>query len=110
MIKWFSSLLRRIVGRVIDKMKDYFLAWGNIYIPVSLVLFIFAIEKNFDMLFTIMALISVIMGVFAMRVAYKKARDEDNEKERMFTSLLNRIDILINEIRQDRNERNKPKK
>ena len=57
-----KTLLRRIVGRVIEKMKDYFLSWGAIYIPLAFVFFIFAVQQDESVFFGIMAIIALIAG------------------------------------------------
>ena len=44
-----------------------------------------------------------------MRLAHKKAKQEDYQSQVMFELLMNKLDELIDEIKQDRNERNKDK-
>ena len=47
MTKYIVSLLRRIAGRYKTKMKDYFLSWGNIYIPIGVVFILSGIALHF---------------------------------------------------------------
>jgi hypothetical protein len=104
------TLWGRIAGRI-NKMKEYFLSWGNIYVPIGVVLIIFSLERH-DLLWGIMGILCFAVGGLSMRLALKKAKNEDDENRIMFKILIQKIDNLTNAIKQDRDERkdksNKP--
>jgi hypothetical protein len=112
MIKWFASLIRRIVGRLKEYMTLALMTAGTIFIPLGVYMMV---EGTLWPLWVGKCVLGV--GFLALMTANVFAildrRQEMKEKQLQTRQLENiRIDIvtsvngLVNEIRQERNERN----
>ena len=92
MTKRLLPLLRRIVGRV-NKMIDYFLAWGNIYMPIGVIFWVLAIDKGGSdaWRFFIIGLVFVLVGLVAMSKAWRKVKTLEKEEGERFKKLITEI-------------------
>jgi hypothetical protein len=112
-----TNLLRRIAGRIKNNMEQIGLTIVAISIPTGLTLFIIGISDK-DNVMQNGGIGMVLLGFLALFVSlyylWKKDRKEDLKFYALIKELRNvnnNMSDFINEIRQERNERNnnKPK-
>ncbi len=77
-------------------MAEYFLAWANIYLPIGIVLLLFAFDKEGIQLwgFVICGILFIASGLFAMLKAYHRAIKRDNDETKRFGELIDEIRAL----------------
>lgn len=99
MIKWFASLIRRIIGRIKENMVMALLSFGVMLIPLGY----FFLLQGSSKIVVISGESTVVVGIFmfitAMIMTGLKENHERNETKERF-------DILIKEIRALRGEFN----
>ena len=95
-------------------MLDYLLSQGNIYLPLGLVLWLFALDKKAIVAIPLFILggLAVIFGLYSMRKAWKlivaKEKDDkkkQDERDRRQDEMFKKLITEIRGLRQD--DRNK---
>jgi membrane protein implicated in regulation of membrane protease activity len=90
-------------------MIDHLLAQGTILLPSGLVLLLLALDKGFSleaMGFYILGVMAILLGLYYLDRAQKKAKQKEAEDNKRFLKLINAINGIRQEIKEGRNEQN----
>jgi len=112
--------LRKLIGRIQKHMANWFLSYAGTFVPLGIVLAIFAIEKEeswYALPFFILAIILIFAGIFALWWSWRLVKDEQSEKKRERAEDNKKFDLLMNELgelqntftkREETNDKPKP--
>ncbi len=94
--------LLNIIGKI-RKMTDYFLAWGNIYLPIGVIFWLLALDKvgNIAWFFFVCGVVFIVLGIIAMSKAWNRVKAQENEKQNGFKELIAEIKGLRQDLRAE---------
>ncbi|MBA7668988.1 hypothetical protein ES703_77111 [subsurface metagenome] len=74
-------------------MLDYLLTWGGIYLPIGVVFFLLALEKDGGDLvaFILCGILFSFLGLMAMSKAWDKVKAQEEEEKERFKELITEI-------------------
>jgi len=113
-LTWLVSLLKLMVGRVKDKMENWFVALANIYIPLAFILFIFGFDKQGWIAwgFFGIGVMFLVAGVIALQKSFDKFKERDRLSGQMFLALIEQIRGLRQDLKgkgeKDGNNKSEP--
>jgi hypothetical protein len=116
MTKWFTSLIRQIVGRLKKNMAEWFMAAGCLFMASGIAMGISQIGKltwQTMILTTFILLIGALFGNHSFNlVKYREKKDnaKDNLDINLMLGILNELKGLRQDIKGDKNGTNSSSK
>jgi hypothetical protein len=124
MTKWFTSLMRRIIGRIKENIVAILMGLMGIFLPSGVAFYILAFQEGTLKIGLIYAILGTIfwgIGIYIwtdLRKVYKQEEEEAEAKyitqlevlDGIRTDIKFSIDELIKEIKIDRQKQNKETK
>ncbi len=109
--------LKKLIGRIKENMEMFLMTIGSVTIPLGFVV-LFSGRESKDTFWLVAGLVLVLFGLMAWFVVSKivRQREIQDAREKIYFAqqlenirkdIVSSIKELIDEIRQDRNERNK---
>lgn len=80
MIKWFTSQIRQIVGRIKQMLSDYSIEAGGILLPLGMGILVVSETSELPLAFTITGGVFAVSGLLLWLSGYKSAIRKDEPK------------------------------